>query len=199
MHQARKIVFLLPLLIAGLGFAGCELNPSENAFAEITFRQMPPIRLDVREIEVQIRYRPPNQGPNVDHRFPDLPMDATARWARDRLVAAGPARRARFTIGDAAVIETRLETQGGVVGALTVDQSDRYDGRIEVELQIIADNGAVEGRITTQVTRSLTTPEDLTLNEREQRWYRMTEDMLRDLDAELDHTIKQHLFRFILL
>ncbi len=199
MHQARKVVLLLTLLIAGLGFAGCELSPSGNEFAEITFRHIPQIRLDVREIEVEFRYLPPNQDPNVDHRFPDRPMDATARWARDRLVAAGPARRARFIIGNAAVTETRLETKGGVAGALTIEQTERYEGRIEVELQIIADNGAVEGTVTAQITRSSTAAEDLTLNEREQMWYRMTESMMKDLDAQLDSTIKQHLYRFILL
>ena len=199
MHQARNVVLFLPFLIAGLGITGCEMSPGGNEFAEITFRHVSPIRLDVREIEIQFHYRPPNQDPNVDHRFPVPPMDATARWARDRLEAAGPTRRARFIIGNAAVTETRLETKGGVTGALTIDQSERYDGRIEVELQIIADDGTIEGAITTQITRSVTTAEDLTLNERERRWYRMTEDMMKDLDAQLDRTIKQHLFRFILL
>ena len=81
----------------------------------------------------------------------------------------------------------------------TIEQTERYEGRIEVELQIIADNGAVEGTITTQITRSVTAAEDLTLNERERMWYRMTEAMMKDLDAQLDSTIKQHLYRFILL
>ena len=112
----RKVVFLL--VAAPLALAGCELTPERNVFPELTYQHLDPIRLDVRDIVVEQAYSPPLVEPNVDHDFPIRPMDAAARWAQDRLVAASATRTATFVIRDAAVVEVPLEQSGGVTGAL---------------------------------------------------------------------------------
>ena len=42
-------------------------------------------------------------------------------------------------------------------------------------------------------------PEDLTLAEREQVWHEMTRKMLDELDAQLDKTIKEAFFAYLIL
>ncbi len=45
--------------------------------------------------------------------------------------------------------------------------------------------------------RLRTVPENITLNQREQVWFELTEDVMRDLDAELQRTILRYLARFV--
>jgi transcriptional antiterminator Rof (Rho-off) len=69
-----------------------------------------------------------------------------------------------------------------------VDQSERYSGHIMVELQIL-DGNHLEGTASAEARRSITVPENLSLREREEVWYQLTEDILADLNRELEKVI----------
>ncbi len=102
------------------------------AAPRIAFAQVAPIKLDVREIEVERAYQPPHAAPNVEHLFAVPPAAAATLWAVDRLVAVGPLGRARFIVREASVVEIPLEQSGGLTGAFTTEQSERYDARLVV-------------------------------------------------------------------
>ncbi|MDJ0944629.1 MAG: hypothetical protein QNJ30_14280 [Kiloniellales bacterium] len=189
-----KAVHLLAL--AALALAGCEITPERNIYPELTYQHLDPIRLDVRDIVVEQAYTPPLSEPNVDHDFPVKPMDAAARWAQDRLVAAGATKTATFVIRDAAVVEVPLEQSGGVTGALTTEQSERYDAHLEVQIVIKDDRGWEEVNLVTEVNRTLTVSEDVTLNEREKAWYELTEKLMADMNERLDEGIEQNFQRY---
>lgn len=199
MPRRLRFIFLLCLAAGGLALAGCDTAPPSPAFASITFSQAPRIKLDVREIEVVQAYQPSHAAPNVEHLFAVPPAGAAALWAMDRLAAAGPQRRARFIVREASVVETSLKQSGGLTGAFTTEQSERYDARLVVEIEIISDDGRIEGTLTAEVTHSRTVPENLTLGEREQVWHEMTRAMMDKLDAQLDTTIKKSFFAFLVL
>ena len=42
-------------------------------------------------------------------------------------------------------------------------------------------------------------PEDISLNERERVWFKMTEDLMKELNAQLEQTIKTTFFPFVIL
>ena len=197
MHPLRRIPGSVMLLAVGVALSACQMPPPQPRFPEITFQHLPPVKLDVREVKVEQAYLPPNEAPNVEHLFPVRPGAAAERWARDRLVAAGPGRRARYIVREASVVEVALKTSDGLQGAITIEQSERYDARIVVEVQIIAENGQSEGALTVEAVRSRSVPEDLTLNQREQVWFEMTEALARDLDAVLEKTIRTVFARYL--
>lgn len=199
MSQASRLRLLLVFLLSGLVLAACTTPPPRNVFEEITFQQRGPIKLDVRELIVEQVYQAPNQLPNVEHLFPVSPAAAAARWAKDRLAPSGPIGQVRYLVREASVTETPLKLSGGLKGAITAEQSERYDALIVVEIQIIGESGRAEGTATARAERSVTTPEDLTLNERERVWHKLTRDVMQDLDAQLDQTIKSAFFRYLLL
>ena len=191
--------FLL-LLLAPLLLAACANQaPPRPSYTELSFAHLSPIKLDVAEVAVEQSYEPPGTAPNVEHLFPARPAAAAKAWARGRLVAAGPTGRARYIVRQASVVETPLETQGGLTGAVTIDQSERYDALIVVEIQIIAADGSTVGTATVEARRSRTVPENASLNERERAWYDMTKDLMADLDAQLDQTIKAVLFKYLII
>ncbi|MDJ0983305.1 MAG: hypothetical protein QNI94_16905 [Kiloniellales bacterium] len=187
---------ILLLAATSLTLVGCELTPERNVYPELTYQHLDPIRLDVRDIVVEQAYAPPLSNPNVDHDFPVKPMDVAARWAQDRLVAAGATRTATFVIRDAAVVEVPLEQSEGVTGAFTTDQSERYDAHLEVQIVIRDDRGWEEANLITEVTRTMTVAEDVTLNEREKAWYSLTEKLMVDMDQRLAESIEENFQRY---
>ncbi|TQV73341.1 hypothetical protein [Denitrobaculum tricleocarpae] len=187
------------MVIFGLVVAACETPPSQNNFAEITFSHLPEIKLNVSEIVYQSDYQAPKALPNVDHVFPVPPERAVKRWADDRLRAVGPANKAVFILKDASVIEERLETKGGVTGAFTTQQSERYTARMSVEMNIVDNFGNTLSTLNARTERSTTTAEDLSLREREEVWFKLTEDVMRDLDQQLEPTIRRVFFPYVTL
>jgi len=184
-------------LIAGL-LTGCAMDDPSNRFAQLTYQHQPDINLDVGEIQIEQAYVPPGKEPNVDHRFPVQPRDAATRWAQDRLVARGDRLTFRYIVRDASAVETALQVKSGLSGMLTTDQSARYEVRIVVEMQVL-DGRQVQGTAQAEAHRSITVPEDITLNERERVWYRLTEDTMNDLDKQLEKTIREAFYPYIVL
>ena len=196
-HSMRPLVFIL--ILAGFSLSACATPPPARNLDRISYSERPPIRLDVREIEIQRSYQPPNAAPNVDHLFPVPPAAGAQLWAADRLQVAGPSRRARFIVREAPVIEIPLARAGGLTGTFTVDQSERYEARLVAELQILAEDDRVEASVTVEVTHHRTVPEDLTLNERVQVWHEMTRTLLDEMDRQIDATIKEALYAYLVL
>lgn len=192
----------IAVLLAGLFLivlSACSSAPPQNRFPDITFRHEPQIRLAVREISVENTYNAPAEPPNVEHRFPVRPGRTAERWARDRLSAEGGEGRLRYIVREASVVETELPLSKGLTGAVTTEQSERYDAVIRVELQMLGDDGRTTGTANVRAERSISVPEDITLTERERRWFRLTEDIMRELDKQLEETIKTVFFPQVIL
>ncbi len=197
MVRLPRIANLAAALVGALLLAACTTPPPQSRFPEITFKHLPPIRLDVRDISVEDEYRAPGTPPNVEHLFPARPAAAAAAWGRDRLLAAGATGHLRYVVRDASAVEESLKTKTGLSGVLTVDQSERYTLNIVVELHMTADDGRSEGTATARVERSITAPEDATLADREKIWFRLVDDAMKELNAQLEKTIKTVFFQFV--
>lgn len=175
--------------------ASCTLEPPQNDFAEITFTHRPIIKLDVASVVTETSYETNLSSPHVEHLMP-LPLATAAhRWADDRLSAAGASRTLRYVVTEASVIEEPLEVQEGLTGLFHIDQSERYQATLKVQIQIM-NAGRLEGELTAEAVRSITVPEDSSLKEREQVWYRLEEKILRDLDLELEKAIDAYFATF---
>lgn len=177
---------------------GCQGAPEKVTFPEPSYAHLGQIQLAVDVIEVVEAYRPPFEAPNVEHLLPVAPMAAARAWALDRLAAAGGDRnRAVFTIQDARVVETILETKGGVRGMFTVDQSERYDAQLSVELNILGPGGGSRGSVTVTVKRARSVPENITLSERDQVWFELTGALIDDMNRELESSISAYLGSYL--
>lgn len=182
------------ILAAVLALAACTNAPPATRFPQLTYAHLGAFTLDVSEIEIVDAYQPPLQAPNVDHLMPVSPAAAARQWARDRLKRSGSSgRRAVFTIDDGAVTETTLQRQSGIRGVLTVDQSERYDARIGVRLDILDIDGRRLASAEADARRSRTVPEDITLAGREKIWFALTETLTADLNTEMERAITQFL------
>lgn len=193
-RNLRSLVFIVG---AALALGACETPVQKSGFAELSYSHLPPIRLDVARVDVIREYAAPAQKPNVEHLFPVVPALAAERWANDRLKAGGPTGIARAVVKRASVVEVPLQRTSGLRGALTTDQSERYDGMIEMIIEILDDRGQSQGSVSARSERSRTVPEDITLVEREKVWFSMTEAMMNDLNVALERQIRDHFRRFV--
>ncbi|MDH3596352.1 MAG: hypothetical protein OEU09_20230 [Rhodospirillales bacterium] len=197
MLRLSRLLVAMLLPVAGLALAACELTPPSGDFPELTYGHLTPLRFDVASVEVEQAYQPSSEAPNVELLFPVRPGQAAANWGRDRLQAVGTSRRMRYIVREASVIETALETTSGLTGVVTRDQSERYEARLTVEVEILDDGGRTEGNAMARVVRSITVPENATLHEREEVWYQLTQKLMNDMNTQLEDTLKRILFRYL--
>jgi hypothetical protein len=196
MGKALKLLVLA--FLAPLALGGCETPLPAQKLPTLTYGHLAPFRLDVARIEIVGQYQAPLKTPNVDHLFPTPPAQALRQWAGDRLRPAGKAGTARFVIVDGAAIETSLKRDTGVTGTFKKEQSERYDVRVEVLLEILDEAGKRLGFTTAHRSRSRTVPEDISLADREAGWFTLTEQVMNDLNAALERAIPEHLGGFVL-
>ena len=180
--------------LACLTVAACSTPPS-GVYPELGFAHREPIRLAVAEIEVVEQYRPPGAPPNVDHRVPQPPISVMRRWADQRLAPAGTDGVARVIITDASIVQEAVQQSGGVVGLLSVEQSERYSARLAMAVEVASAAGS--GRADAVAERSVTVLEDATLAEIEDAWFRMVDGAANDLDRELEGNIRLYLEPFV--
>lgn len=191
-HFRLAAVAALAVTVAVM--AACT-SPQRPHYRQISFTYLPQIKFDVAQIEVVNEYAAPGRAPNVEHLFP-VPLGGTVeRWARDRLRAVGAEGQVRFVIKRASVVEVPLKIKTGIRGALTTDQSERYDAEVEVRLE--ASNARGKSSIGSRVRRSRTVAENVTLNEREKVWFEITEAVIRDLNASLERQAREHMANFM--
>jgi hypothetical protein len=190
----RRLFLFLPALAL---LAACETPPNRQTFPTLTFQDRPHIRLDVAQVEIVEAYKAPGTAPHVDHLFPQKPADVAAAWGRDVLRAAGERGMATYTVVDASATETALPRATGMSQMFRTEQSDRYDLRIEVKLEVGNPLLASTGYVIATATRSQTVAEDMTLNQREAVWFQMTESAMRELDKKLEAEIRDKLQQFV--
>ena len=183
----RPMLRRLAIPSVALLLAACSSAPPPPRFPDIHFLNEPPIALDVGSVEVVSNFQPTFRAPDVEHEFAIPPQRALENLAHDRYrpTMVQPDRRARFTIDDASVREVPLPLSGGVQGALTREQEARFDAHAAVKIEILDANGFVERTASAEATSSRTVPEGITLNERDQVWYEITQSLAHDIDREL--------------
>ncbi len=193
----RHITLHLSMLLTSLlVLAGCPSAPSRMS-PDITFADRAPIGLDVANIEIVQHYRPALADPFVDHLFPREPASVIRRWAQDRLAARGASGTATLIIQEASVTEEILARDSGLEGLVTIEQSERYEARYAVRIEIEQPASRRSGSADVLAVRSTTAPENASLADREQIWFELTEDTARDLDARFEQEIRAGLSQFI--
>ena len=190
---------LLMLALAGaLALAACESKPVIQNMPELSFADKRPFQLNVGQLEIVPEYVPSGRKPNVEHLMALSPEGATVRWAQDRLRPMGRSGFARVLIKDAKVVEVPLKTDSGFTGMFKEQQAERYDGSLDVAIQILDERHFPIADVIARATRSQTISEGATLNERDRVLYELSEGLIRDIDNQMESLIRSYLSRWVM-
>lgn len=178
----KKFAFLLPVIAAAL-LTACTVDAPARPQPRFTYKQYPPVLVNVANIQVVEQYVSPAQKPNVEHLMP-LPLpNAVADWARSRFQTTGSDGTLIITITDASMKEQFLQRTEGVRGIMTVDQAERYDARISVDFRVENMAMGETGSGQVNLTRGQSLAENASIQDRDMLWNSLSETMLTDLDA----------------
>jgi hypothetical protein len=193
-------LFAAAALTMALALSGCMSPPRSPppTFQRISFQSRPAFVLDVARIDLDERNAPPLTPPQVGHRFPVSPVQAIRDWTADRLTANGRGSGTmRVIVLAADAVQSSLPRTGGIRGAFTRDQSEAYTVTIALLLEIRDPATGRSASAEARAVRSATVAEDVTDNDRQVTWYKLTEGTISALDAELDRQIRQNFAPFL--
>lgn len=191
----RRVISFAVFSIIAMGLAACQ-PPGKPEYADITFDHLPPIELDVAEIVIKTPYQESLASPHVGEQFPVSPSRAARRWVEDRLRATGQRGSVTVTIVESSAVETELERTTGVTGLLTKDQAQSYEIIIEMSVEAMDPVGPRAGTASIRVTKKTSVAEDATVNEREETWYKLTQDAMRNFNEAMEKQIGKTLSGF---
>jgi len=191
-----KTVLIAILALAALG--ACSSLPPQPIYPEITYKHLPPYRMNAARIEIVDNYVPPLTADHVEHLSPIAPAALLRRWAEDRFVAAGSSGVVRVIIEDASIAEQVYRTNQELTDLVTTERAGLYTARAAVRIQMLDDYGNSQAYVAAKAERSRTIPEGLTLREREEILFQMTDDMVKDLNGTIEPRIGEYLSGYIL-
>lgn len=184
-------------LVCVLAVAACENKPPVQKLPEISFADKRPFMLDVGQLEIVPEYVSPAKRPNIEHMMPVSPENATVRWAQDRLRPVGRSGFARVVIKDAKVVEVSLKTDKTFTGMFKQEQAERYDGSLDVAIQILDERHLPLADVVARATRTRTVPEGVSLNERDRVLYEISEALIADINAQMEQLVPTYLNRWV--
>lgn len=179
--------------LALIALAACTVAPPERPKPNFAYKQYPATVLNVAEINIVEAYVPPMRAPNVEHMMPQSLNAAVAEWARTRFRAGGSDGTVTITIQDASVIGQDLNRTNGVKGWFTVDQAERFDAKVLVEMKVEGVALGSTGSGTVRVERGQTIAENVSILDRDRAWTSMSETILLDLDAGTQQMLQNRL------
>ncbi len=191
----RRLIPLVAFSIIVMGLAACQ-PPKKPKYEDISFAHLPPYEFDVAEIIIKTPYQEPLEAPHVGEQFPVSPSRAARRWAGDRLRAVGRSGTLTVTILESSATETELERKKGLTGVLTRDQAQSYLVTIEMTIEAFQPVGPRVGRAEVRSTKSASVAENITMNEREAIWYKLTKDTMNSFNANMERQIGKYLAGF---
>lgn len=175
-----------------LFLVACAQTVPGQPMPRFDFLTRPTVPIMVSKIEVVDQYTPPLAAPNVDHLFNVKLSEAVQHWADRRFSPQGHDGTLTVTIEEASVVEEPLQRTQGVKGLFTFDQAYRYNAKLVVALSSTPLDHTMD-KVTTRATveHSRTVSEYASVQDKEEAWIKLTEDVMHDLDLYLTKSLRE--------
>ncbi|MEX0837915.1 MAG: hypothetical protein WD034_00165 [Parvibaculum sp.] len=180
-------------LVLVLFLAACATPPAPPP-GDVAFVVRAPLNLDVAAIVLDEQYGSPARPPHVEHLHRLSPAGVASAWSRSRLVAAGGAGAAIFSILDGSVVSEALEKKGGLTGLFGDQQDTKLTARLKVRMAVERPGPAgAHGSWTAEaeVNATRTILESASLNDRDAAYAALMQDLATRFDEEMSAEIRR--------
>ena len=179
------LIFLWALLS---GLAGC--SEYRQRTPELTFAHLPPIVLDVREAQIDSRYRSPGTPPHIEQTVKPTPEAALIRWRSSACARRHAEHRPLHHFERTA--DRREPAQELRLGGCVDDRTGTaLDGNGRGATGDPRRVGSSAGRLYREGHPRTDLPEGLTEDQRDRFWYDLSATMA-EFDAEMMTGIRQY-------
>lgn len=180
--------------IAALALAtACSTAPITQHTSGPNYSVQAPIRLNAVKIEVVSEYTPRGSAPSIDHMMDRNPQSALVEWAKGRLRASGTSGYVQVKLKDASVTSRMLETEGGISGYFTREQSEELVARLSVDISGDQRDENFNGYTTVEASQVTTVPEKATKAERTAIENDLVNKLIQQFNDKAESGIVQHL------
>ncbi len=159
-----------------------------------------PYQLKVASIQVSKDYVSPHGPANVEYLADVPPAQAMKQWIAHRLVAAGQEGSLEITIKDASIVKKDLPKQKtGVEGFFTKEQTEEFDGTLIVEMKLYSGHRVLPAaHIEASAYEAQTIREDADIPQRKAVYQRITAELIKQVNTQLDNNIRQYFANYVI-
>lgn len=196
--QPRHANTRLLVAVAALLLASCSTPDQPQVFPDVTFEHLQPLQVDAARVDINMRYTPPRQPPNVEHLSPLTFESAINTWVSRRFATdVSSANHMVLTVKESSISEEPLPLDTGLSGALKKEQEFEYTSVLDLQLQLISPNGTALADFTSRVWQKRTVTEGLSQYERRMIWLQMVEAAVNEADRQLQPRLRENLSEYI--
>lgn len=187
--------FMLVLMF----LAACTQTPVPRENSDVVFSG-PVYRLNVARIDVVDEYQSSRMLPHVELLASPSPAETVKRWSDTHLVAGGGTGYAEVVVKDAHILRKNLPKQKtGIEGYFTNEQTEEYDGQLEVTLKIYDGTRILPVATVDAMSRSMRTlGEDASLEDHKNTYHDISTELIKSLEPELDKNISDNFGKYLL-
>jgi len=190
----RFASFLLVLFLTACAQGG---GFSDDKLRAPDYEKFGIIRLNVNEIQIVNAYIPPYHDPNVEHTLYLPPYVALHDWAQEHFRAVGNVGIAKVQILDASIVRRGLPVQNNFGSMFTDQISAEYKMHVKVRMEIISSNFDNQPYVEVEVSKTLQTPQSMTLAGRDTELHNMVTSMVVDVNKLMNKSIQDKLSNVI--
>lgn len=173
MIAMKKLVFALPLL----ALSACGTTPPAQTFAPLDYSYLPPIVLNVSQINVTNSYVPTPSQVQTAAQDPTPPAATLLAMLRQRLQPSGQPGTGTVTVQTAYVDDVN----GTLMGQMTVD------------LNLASANGLTTGFTEASVSASVTAPDSNNPSDMQDALYGLTKRLMTQMNVQIQYQIQKNL------
>jgi hypothetical protein len=174
----RRSALVLPFLLAACGGDDEPGRQKGRDFPPLRYGYLPPLRLNVRRIDMADGFVPPSGDDEIGGASPASPGETLFAMARDRLKPVGANGQGVFQLQTASITRRR----------------DALNGVLAVRLDVRNDDGGETGYAEARVTAS----RNGSIGDRRAAAYDILKSMMDDMNVELEFQIRRQLRSWLL-
>ena len=178
--------------------AGCAFDVGISPPSKLNFAHLEPINLQIGKIQIKNNLQQ-NMNGNQEIQLVSSLMASIENWAANRLKPVGgkTADRLMLSINNLSAIKTNLILDKSFSGLFLAQQSHGYAFKISVSLEVLGQTGEQKAISEIVITKKTTTPEGLTVNERERLLLKVQKKIMLEFDQALVLNISKYFFNWL--
>ena len=193
----NKIKFITILIVCFFILSSCQKTVFlEDAVFDNSLLNK--ISIYAENIEIKVSYQAKLDEPYIDHVMEIAPSTRIISWLENNIINFGSENNLVIDIHNASITRKLFVSEVNKSGIIKKQNEYLYELNFEVLFLLYDDDAQILATAKTEVFRSTTSSEYISLNERNIILDNLTLDSLKDLSEKSVELLKLHMSKFIL-